>query len=146
MNIETFPLVNASLNGIATIFLITGGVIIKTDRSKQRQHMIAMIAALVASTVFLACYLYYHYHAGSTPYLQQGPLRYVYFFILMTHIPLAALMVPFILAAVYFAFRKQFDRHVKIVKYVYPVWLYVSVTGVLIYLMLYPMGGSLPPA
>ena len=142
MDIESFPLINASLNGIATMFLIAGGIIIKRDRSRRTAHRNAMVSALVCSAAFLACYLYYHYHAGSTPYQGQGVLRYIYFAILITHIPLAGLMVPFILAAVYFAFRGQFDRHVRIVKYLYPVWLYVSVTGVIIYLMLYPMGGS----
>jgi len=143
MSIETFPLINASLNGIATVFLLIGGYLIKTNRANINGHRAAMSAALLCSALFLSCYLYYHYHAGSTPYLGQGVLRYIYFAILLTHIPLAMIMTPFILAAVYFALRGRFDRHVKIVKWVYPVWLYVSITGVIIYLMLYPMGGSI---
>ncbi|MBI1318861.1 MAG: DUF420 domain-containing protein [Candidatus Hydrogenedens sp.] len=142
MSIETFPLINASLNGLATVFLVIGGYLIKTNRANMAGHRAAMLAGLVCSAAFLSCYLYYHYHAGSVPYQGQGALRYIYFTILLTHIPLAILMTPFILAAVFFAFRGRFDRHVKIVKWVYPVWLYVSITGVLIYLMLYPMGGS----
>ena len=141
MNVEDFPLINASLNGVATLFLIAAGVAIKQFRN-EALHRNLMIAALVCSAAFLSCYLYYHAHAGSVPYLGQGTLRFIYFAILLTHIPLAAIMVPFILAAVYFAFRDNRRRHVQIVKWLYPVWLYVSVTGVVIYVMLYPMGGS----
>lgn len=141
MNVEDFPLINASLNGVATLFLIAAGIAIKQYRNESL-HRNLMIAALVCSAAFLSCYLYYHAHAGSVPYLGQGALRYLYFAILLTHIPLAAIMVPFILAAVYFAFRDNRRRHVQIVKWLYPVWLYVSVTGVVIYVMLYPMGGK----
>lgn len=141
MNVEDFPLLNAGLNGIATLFLAGAGIAIKGYRNESL-HRNLMIAALACSTAFLSCYLFYHYHAGSVPYLGQGLLRYVYFTVLLTHIPLAALMVPFILAAVYFAFRDNRRRHVQIVKWLYPVWMYVSITGVIIYVMLYPMGGS----
>jgi putative membrane protein len=96
-----------------------------------------MVAALTCSALFLTCYLFYHYHAGSTKYTGEGVMRIIYFFILMTHIPLAMIMVPFILAAVYFAFTGKFKKHVKLVKWVWPVWMYVSVTGVMIYIMLY---------
>lgn len=141
MNVENFPLINASLNALATLLLIAAGIAIKKNRN-ETLHRNLMIAALACSAAFLSCYLYYHYHAGSVRYLDQGVLRYVYFSILLTHVPLAMIMVPFILAAVYFAFRDNRRRHVQIVKWVYPVWLYVSITGVIIYVMLYPMGGS----
>ena len=143
MSVEDFPLINATLNGIATIFLVWGWVAIKQQR--QDVHKRCMVAALVCSAAFLTCYLFYHWQAGSTPYEGEGALRYIYFFILATHVPLAALMTPFILAAVWFAYRQRFDRHVMITKWLWPVWVYVSITGVLIYVMLYPMGGSQPP-
>ncbi|MBZ0123108.1 MAG: DUF420 domain-containing protein, partial [Roseovarius sp.] len=97
-----------------------------------------MIAALCASALFLVCYLYYHYTAtGMTPYAKQGISRYLYYTILATHVPLAALMIPFIAAAVWHAARRRFDRHVRITRILWPVWMYVSVTGVVIYVMLY---------
>lgn len=141
MSVHDFPLINASLNSLATLLLIAAGVAIKGYRNESL-HRNLMIGALACSALFLSCYVYYHYHAGSVKYLGEGVLRYVYFSILITHVPLAMLMVPFILAAVYFAFRDNRKRHVQIVKWVYPVWLYVSITGVIIYVMLYPMGGS----
>lgn len=136
MSVEDFPALNATLNGIATLFLLGGWVAIKKQKRRDL-HKYAMVGALVCSAAFLACYLYYHYHTGHTEYQGQGLIRYVYFFILLTHIPLAALMVPFILAAVWFAFRGKFAAHVKIVRFLWPVWMYVSVTGVLIYVILY---------
>jgi putative membrane protein len=141
MNVENFPLINAILNGIATLFLVAAGVAIYRKRD-EKLHRNLMLGALAASALFLACYLYYHYHAGSVRYLGGGVLRYIYFFILATHIPLAGLMVPFILWAVYAGFAGRRRGHTIVTRWLYPVWLYVSVTGVLIYLMLYPMGGS----
>ncbi|MBX3178405.1 MAG: DUF420 domain-containing protein [Candidatus Hydrogenedentes bacterium] len=139
MNVDSLPAINASLNGVATLLLIGGFWAIKF-RNDRDLHKKFMAAALVCSALFLSCYLYYHYNAGAmTPFEKQGAIRVVYFTILITHIPLAALMTPFILAAVWFALRGQFDRHKMIVKWVWPVWIYVSITGVLIYLMLYRM-------
>ncbi|MBI2433407.1 MAG: DUF420 domain-containing protein [Candidatus Hydrogenedentes bacterium] len=136
MTVNDLPAVNATLNFIATCFLLSGWIAIKL-RHNQRVHTWMMVCALVSSAAFLSCYLYYHAHAGSTPYQGQGPLRLLYFAILLTHIPLAGLMVPFILAAVYFAWRGKFSTHTRITRYLWPVWMYVSVTGVVIYLMLY---------
>ena len=139
MTVTDLPAVNASLNGLATLFLLGGwwAIKFKQDRSL---HRTLMVTALVCSALFLSCYLYYHYNAGAvTHYQKHGILRFIYFFILLTHIPLAVLMVPFILAAVWFAFRGQFQRHRKLVRWVWPVWMYVSVTGVVIYVMLYQM-------
>ncbi len=97
-----------------------------------------MTAALLFSFLFLCGYLFYHlYGTGITRYKGEGILRIVYFFILLTHTPLAVLLVPFCIAAVYFAFRGDFPRHTRITRWLLPAWLYVSVTGVLIYLMLY---------
>ncbi|MCL4215415.1 MAG: DUF420 domain-containing protein [Candidatus Hydrogenedentes bacterium] len=130
------PTLNASLNGLATVFLLLGFNAIR-KRHIQR-HRNYMIAALCASALFLVCYLYYHYTAtGMTPYAKQGISRYLYYTILATHVPLAALMIPFIAAAVWHAARRRFDRHVRITRILWPVWMYVSVTGVVIYVMLY---------
>jgi len=136
IGVENLPTVNATLNGVATLLLLGGfwAIKYKKDRGLHRNFM---VGALLASALFLGCYLVYHYYAGSVKYTGEGVLRYVYFAILLTHIPLAMIMVPFILAAVYFAFTGKFEKHVKVVKWVWPVWMYVSVTGVLIYVMLY---------
>jgi uncharacterized membrane protein YozB (DUF420 family) len=96
-----------------------------------------MIAALLLSTAFLTSYVVYHYHAGSRPYTGEGLLRVVYLAILGTHIPLAAIIVPLALLTAVRGLRGQFDRHVRIAVWTLPLWLYVSVTGVVIYLMLY---------
>lgn len=135
MTVEDLPTVNATLNGVATIFLIAGWRAIKAGNPKY--HAGFMTAALVASAAFLTSYVIYHYHAGSKPYEGEGALRIVYYAILITHVPLATLMVPFIVAAVFFALRRQFKRHTMITKRLWPVWMYVSITGVIIYLMLY---------
>ena len=137
MAVENLPAVNASLNGLATLLLLAGFWAIKVKHNTNL-HRTFMGAALACSAVFLSCYLYYHYNAGAmTKFEGEGAIRLLYFAILITHIPLAALMTPFILAAVWFAIRGQFARHQKIVRWVWPVWMYVSVTGVLIYVMLY---------
>ena len=139
MTVENLPAINASLNALATVFLMGGYWAIKF-RNDPKLHRSFMVTALTCSAVFLSCYLYYHYNAGAmTKFEKEGAIRLVYFAILITHIPLAVLMTPFILAAVWFAFRGEIARHKKIVRWVWPVWMYVSVTGVLIYLMLYQL-------
>ncbi len=130
------PTINASLNGLAGVFLLLGWQAIKANRIQH--HRRYMMAALTASAAFLACYLYYHYTAaGITRYQGQGFLRALYFAILLSHTPLAALMTPFILAAVWFALKGNFTAHTRITRWLWPVWMYVSATGVIIYLMLY---------
>ncbi len=138
MTVQDLPAVNASLNGAATVLLFAGWVAIKKRKNRQA-HKWFMTGALACSTVFLGCYLYYHYYARMTPFPGDGLLRYVYYAILITHVPLAALMVPFILAAVWFAYRGRFEAHTRITRWLWPVWMYVSVTGVVIYVMLYQM-------
>ena len=131
------PTTNAILNAIAALFLIAGRMAIKSMKSREL-HQRMMTAAFLSSVLFLVFYLYYHAQTGArTPYHGEGAMRLAYYAILMTHIPLAGLMVPFILAALYFAWRGQFERHVRVVRWLWPVWMYVSATGVLIYLMLY---------
>jgi uncharacterized membrane protein YozB (DUF420 family) len=137
IEISDLPALNATLNAIATAFLVAGYVMIR--RGHPALHKGCMIGALVASTAFLASYLVYHYNAGSRPFTGEGAIRVVYFFILGTHIPLAAIIVPLALITAFRGLRSQFDRHVRIARWTLPLWLYVSVTGVAIYLMLYQL-------
>lgn len=135
MSVEKLPLVNACLNSTSAIFLILGIYFIKNK--KVRAHRACMLAAAAASTLFLASYLYYHYHHGSTKYPHHDWTRPVYFTILITHTILAVLNLPFILKTFWHALRGEIDKHKKIARLTFPVWLYVSVTGVIIYWMLY---------
>ncbi len=131
-----FPIFNAFLNATASILLILGWIAIK--QKKPQVHRSFMISAVIASMVFLCSYLTYHILIhGVTRYEGEGAIRAIYFFILLTHTPLATLIVPFILAALWFAYKRNFVRHTKITRWLLPVWLYVSVTGVVIYFMLY---------
>jgi uncharacterized membrane protein YozB (DUF420 family) len=136
-SVYDLPLVNATLNGIATIFLIAGFVFIK--RRQIAAHRVAMIAAFVTSVLFLISYLIYHAHAGSRPFTGQGSIRIVYFTILISHIVLAALIPPLAGVTLWRALRGRFDRHVPIARWTLPLWLYVSVTGIVVYWMLYRM-------
>jgi uncharacterized membrane protein YozB (DUF420 family) len=135
--VTDLPAVNATLNAIATVFLVLGWVFIR--RGAVQRHRLMMIAALVCSALFLASYLVYHYHAGSRPFTGTGPIRAVYFTILITHVILAMAIVPMVLMTVVHAWRERFDRHRRIARWTLPLWLYVSVTGVLVYLMLYQL-------
>ncbi len=136
MAVPFFPTLNACLNLTAGILLFLGWRAIRNKKSAV--HKKFMVAALAASFLFLVSYLTYHLTTvGVTRYQGQGLLRAVYFSILLTHTPLAVIIVPFCVRAVYFALRGDFLRHVRITKWLLPVWMYVSVTGVLIYLMLY---------
>lgn len=135
MSIQDLPAVNASLNALAAVLLTAGYFFIR--RGRQRAHERCMLAALATSTVFLACYLVYHYNVGSRPYEGQGLLRRVYLTILATHVVLAASVVPLALVTASRGLRRRLDSHVRIARWTLPIWLYVSVTGVVIYLMLY---------
>ena len=135
LTISDLPLLNATLNGIAAILLVTGYLFIKQGR--RRQHQWCMLGALTTSALFLVSYVTYHLHAGSRPFPGQGPIRVVYFAILITHVILAAVIVPLALLTAVRGLKSQFDKHVRIARWTFPVWLYVSVTGVVIYLMLY---------
>jgi uncharacterized membrane protein YozB (DUF420 family) len=130
-----FPPINATLNGTSAILLLTGRALIM--RGKMAAHRAVMITALITSSVFLACYLYYHYHVGSVHFAGQGWSRPVYFTILISHTILAAVIVPMIIITLVRALRERYDRHRVIARWTFPLWLYVSVTGVIIYFMLY---------
>lgn len=133
---SVFPPINAALNGLSTLFLIAGFLFIKSGRKKAHQNM--MIGALVSSAVFLACYLTYHYGAGHTEFPKEYPVaRRVYFAILIPHIILAVVNLPFIIMLVIAAARGNFAKHKRIARYTFPSWLFVSITGVVIYFMIY---------
>lgn len=129
------PALNASLNGLAGLFLIAGYILIRNK--KVTAHKVCMVAAVICSILFLSSYLYYHFHAGSTKFAGTGWTRPLYFTILLTHTPLAAVVLPMALITVTRALRGNFAGHRKIARWTWPLWMYVSVTGVLIYLMLY---------
>lgn len=133
--ISYLPHLNASLNTISALFLIAGYRFIRAGFI--RAHRNCQIAALVTSTCFLVSYLTYHYYHGDTRFLGQGIVRPFYFTILITHVILAIVIVPLVLITVYRAARGDFIRHRKIARWTLPLWLYVSVTGVIVYLMLY---------
>ena len=137
LTVADLPALNATLNGTAAIFLITGYILIR--RGKQRTHKRCMLAALVTSALFLVSYVIYHLNVGSRPFPGQGPIRVVYFAILITHVLLAATILPLALITTARGLRAQYDRHVRIARWTLPIWIYVSVTGVVIYLMLYQM-------
>jgi uncharacterized membrane protein YozB (DUF420 family) len=130
-----FPVIDASLNGTSAVLLLVGRSYIK--RGRMAAHRAFMIAALACSTIFLACYLYYHWHVGSVHFQGQGWSRPVYFSILISHTILAAVIVPMIIITLSRALRERFDRHRAIARWTYPLWMYVSVTGVIVYFMLY---------
>jgi uncharacterized membrane protein YozB (DUF420 family) len=130
-----FPALNATLNGSSAVLLLIGRWFI--GRRRISIHRAFMIAALVSSSAFLVSYLYYHAHVGSVHFQGQGWSRPVYFSILISHTILAAVVVPMVIITLSRALRERFDRHRAIARWTFPVWMYVSVTGVIIYVMLY---------
>ncbi len=138
IEISDLPTVNATLNTISAILLTIGYVLIRQRRVEA--HKRCMLAAFAVSVLFLISYVIYHANAGSTPFTRQGWIRPVYFTILISHIILAFVIVPLAIRTLYLAWRERFEQHRRIAKITLPLWLYVSITGVLIYLMLYQMG------
>jgi uncharacterized membrane protein YozB (DUF420 family) len=137
MTVADLPALNASLNGVATLCLLAGWVAIRNRRIAL--HRACMLSAFAASGAFLVSYLIYHYHVGSRPFGGTGAIRLVYFAILLTHVVLAAAILPLSLVTLSRALARRFDRHRRIARITLPIWLYVSVTGVVVYLMLYQM-------
>jgi uncharacterized membrane protein YozB (DUF420 family) len=130
-----FPKINATLNGSSAVLLIAGRVLIA--RGKIAAHRAVMLTAFATSSLFLVSYLYYHYHVGSVHFRGTGWTRPLYFTILISHTTLAVVIVPMVIIALTRALREQFDQHRAIARWTFPLWLYVSVTGVVVYLMLY---------
>ena len=137
MTISDLPALNATLNGLSAILLTVGYVLIR--RGRRQLHKRFMLAALTTSALFLVSYVVYHLNVGSRPFPGQGPVRVVYFVILITHVTLAATILPLALTTAARGLLSQYDRHVRIARWTLPLWLYVSVTGVVIYLMLYQL-------
>ena len=130
-----FPVINATLNGTSAVLLLVGHNFIK--RGRMAAHRALMLTAICTSSLFLASYLYYHWHVGSVRFQGQGWSRPAYFTILTSHTLLAITIVPLVIVTLSRALRERFDRHRAIARWTYPLWLYVSVTGVVIYFMLY---------
>ncbi len=135
MDLSFLSTVNAILNAISALWLLLGYVNIK--RGREVTHKRFMLAALATSALFLTSYLVYHYAVGSVPYPHHDWTRPVYFAILIPHVLLAAFMTPFIVVAVRHAFMGRFQMHRRIVRWLWPVWMFVSVSGIAVYLMLY---------
>lgn len=135
MSLTDLPLVNALLNTTSTLFLLLGYYFIRRNRKALHKRM--MIAALTVSSLFLISYLIYHYNVGSVKFTAQGTVRTVYFSILLTHTVLAAAVPPLAIVTLVRALRQRFDKHKRIARWTLPIWLYVSITGVIIYIMLY---------
>lgn len=133
--ISYLPHLNAFLNSTSALFLIAGYSFIRATHV--RAHRNCQVAAVVTSVIFLASYLTYHYYHGDTPFPGQGAVRPFYFVILISHIILAIVIVPLVVITVYRAARGDFDKHRRIARWTLPLWLYVSVTGVIVYVMLY---------
>jgi putative membrane protein len=135
MTATDLPDINAGLNTLSTVFLVLGYIAIR--RGQRQHHKLAMLAALVSSLLFLCSYVLYHYHVGSVPYPHHGWTRPLYFAILIPHIILAALNAPLVVVVVWRAWREDFTRHRRLARWVWPVWLFVSLSGVAVYAMLY---------
>lgn len=128
------PELNAFLNALTSVFLISGIIFIKNNRIDL--HKKSMLSATATSAVFLISYITYHHFHGDSKFLGVGSIRYLYFFILVSHILLSAIQVPLILSTLYLAFTGRTEKHKKVAKITFPIWLYVSITGVLIFVFL----------
>jgi putative membrane protein len=132
--IAKLPTVIACLNAVSACCLGVGIVAIK--RGMKKIHISMMVSATASSALFLVFYILRHHYAGDTKFLGEGIIRPIYFFILFTHIPLAAIVVPLILLTLWYAISKSYQSHKRIAKWTFPIWMYVSVTGILVYLIL----------
>jgi putative membrane protein len=135
-DVHLFAKANAFINSIVSLLLLSGIFFVK--QKNYELHKKTMLAAIVFSVLFLVSYIAHHLLSGNTAYGGEGSIRYVYFFILITHIILAAVILPFILLSAYRGLTAEFGKHKKIAKITFPIWLYVSVTGVIVYFMIAP--------
>ncbi len=137
MNYEIFPPLNAFLNGLSGVFLLIGFWFIKNHN--KNAHRFCMVSAFMTSVIFLGCYLFYHFHAGVLHFAGQGWIRPVYFFILTTHTVLAVCVPVLAIMTLRYALKGNFVKHRAIARITFPIWLYVSVTGVVVYWILYQL-------
>ena len=136
--VSNLSAVNAALNSLSTVFLLLG---FREIRARNfAKHMRFMISAFITSALFLVSYIVYHHFVGDTPFTVQGFIRPMYFFVLVTHIVLSIFVVPLVLSSFLFAFSGKFSTHRKVSKWTFPIWLYVSVTGVMVFFMLKTFG------
>ncbi len=135
MTVHDLPAVNATLNGLSGILLLVGYALIRARRIAL--HRRVMIAAFVTSSLFLVCYIVYHAQVGSVRFTRQGFVRPIYFTILITHVTLAAAVLPLAILTLFRGLSGRYARHRAIARWTFPIWLYVSVTGVLVYVLLY---------
>ena len=134
-DVSALPTLNAFLNGTSAVLLTIGYIFIRLK--KVTAHKACMVTAFGVSSLFLLSYLIHHYRVGSVPFGGTGFMRPVYFTLLVSHIVLAACIVPLVLITIYRAWSQQFEKHMRIARWTLPLWLYVSVTGVIVYWMLY---------
>jgi uncharacterized membrane protein YozB (DUF420 family) len=140
MTVEQLPALNAALNGTSACFVLMGFAFVRAGRIAA--HRACMLLAVLASILFLSSYLFYHAQVGSVPYQGRGWIRIVYFTILISHTVLATTVVPLVVVTLVRALRGRFERHAAIARVTLPIWVYVSITGVIVYLMLYGPGGT----
>ena len=141
MTVYDLPPINATLNACATVFIILGLIFIKLGNKKA--HIACMATALTFSAAFLGCYLYYHFHVLHVNFAGTGGIKTFYYGLLITHVFLAIVNLPMIIMTVIPALRQRFDKHKRLAKWTAPIWLYVSITGVIVYMMCYQWYG--PP-
>jgi len=138
LGIHDLPAVNASLNALSGVLLVTAYLLIRAR--KIEQHRKVMIAAFIVSSLFLVSYVVYHSQVGSVRFTRQGLVRPVYFTILITHVCLAAVVLPMAIVTLSRGLKRRYPQHRRIARWTFPIWLYVSVTGVLVYVLLYKPG------
>ena len=135
MSLHDLPAINATLNALSGVLLLIGYLLIRARRIEQ--HRLCMIAAFTTSSLFLVCYVIYHAQVGSVRFTRQGFVRPLYFSILITHVTLAALVLPLAIVTLSRGLGRRFAQHRRIARWTFPIWMYVSVTGVLVYVLLY---------
>jgi uncharacterized membrane protein YozB (DUF420 family) len=135
LSVHDLPAINATLNALSGVLLLVGYVLIRSRRIEQ--HRKAMIAAFATSSLFLVCYVIYHAQVGSVRFTRQGFVRPLYFTILITHVTLAATIVPLALITLSRGLKARYPQHRRIARWTFPIWMYVSVTGVIVYVLLY---------
>lgn len=136
-SITDLPALNATLNLTCAVLLMTGYYFIR--RKNIRAHKTCMLSALLVASLFLTSYLTYHYHVGSVRFTREGWIRILYFSILISHTSLAVVIVPMALRTIYLGWTGRLEKHVRIARWTFPLWIYVSITGVVVYLMLYQL-------
>jgi putative membrane protein len=136
IDVTFLPKLHAVLNSLTALALVTGYYFVKSQNV--RFHRYSMVTAFVLSSFFLISYVTYHYQAAPTTFGGEGGLRYFYYFVLLTHIVLAVVIVPLVLLSIYFGWSNQVARHRRVSRWTFPLWLYVAVTGVLVYILISP--------